>query len=177
MTHGLVARVRLTGVRCAHNVDVPHAGIVRLDVALQFVQKRVMRLSGVFLPREELCGGAGGFASGVNRLQKDPRRPSRDSRGLKDANSGGGIGARVQLEVAGDLVARRGGVPTGQIRGMAAHRRPALAFKAASSNPRRMGLKENDRRPRCIRHDSNSSRATRKNYQQWLSVRDSRMPG
>ncbi len=42
-----MARVRLTGVRWAHNVDVPQAGVVRLDVALQFVQKRAMRLGRI----------------------------------------------------------------------------------------------------------------------------------
>lgn len=45
--HRLVARVRLTGVRRAHDVDVRHAGIVRLDVALQFMQKRAMGLGRI----------------------------------------------------------------------------------------------------------------------------------
>lgn len=47
VAHRLVAGVRLTGVRRAHHVDVPHAGIVGLDVALQFVQKCAMRLGRV----------------------------------------------------------------------------------------------------------------------------------
>lgn len=45
--HGLMARVSLTRVRRAHHGDVGRAGIVRLDVALQLVEERVMRLSRV----------------------------------------------------------------------------------------------------------------------------------
>ncbi len=84
---------------------------------------------------------------------------------FREHASGRGIGARVQLEVAdswGDFAPRRGGLAPSQKRGVAAHRRPALSFLPPGRNPRRMGLKENDRRPRCIRHDSNSSRATAK---------------
>ena len=39
--------VGLTGVRRADHVDVGHVGIVGLDVALQFVEKRAMRLGWV----------------------------------------------------------------------------------------------------------------------------------
>ena len=42
-----MARVRLTRVRRADNVDVGRVGIVCLDVALQFVQKCAMRLGRV----------------------------------------------------------------------------------------------------------------------------------
>jgi hypothetical protein len=39
-----MALVGLTGVRRADHVDVGHVGIVGLDVALQLVQKRAVRL-------------------------------------------------------------------------------------------------------------------------------------
>jgi hypothetical protein len=42
-----MALVSLTCVRRAEHVDVGHVGIVGLDVALQLVKKRAMRLSGV----------------------------------------------------------------------------------------------------------------------------------
>jgi hypothetical protein len=42
-----MALVSLTRVRRADHVDVGHVGMVGLDVALQLVQKRPMRLSGV----------------------------------------------------------------------------------------------------------------------------------
>jgi hypothetical protein len=39
--------VSLARVRRAHHVDVGQVGIVRLDVSLQLLHKRAMRLSGV----------------------------------------------------------------------------------------------------------------------------------
>jgi hypothetical protein len=95
---------------------------------------------------------------------------------IPQRGSGRGVGARVHLEVAGNLAGRRCAAPTGEERRMAAHRVAALTVSSPSGRPCWMGLKENDRRSRCVRHDSNSSRATRKKHQQWLSVRNSGCP-
>jgi hypothetical protein len=76
--------------------------------------------------------------------------------------SGRGVGARVNLEIAGDLATRCGGTPPGKKRRMATHRVAAFPVPSPGRGPCGMGLKENDGPPGCVRHDSNSSRAIRK---------------
>jgi hypothetical protein len=49
--------VSLTGVRCAQHVNVGQVGIVRLNVSLQLVDKRAMRLSGVGQRLRRVCLG------------------------------------------------------------------------------------------------------------------------
>ena len=49
--------VSLTGVRCAQHVNVGQVGIVRLDVSLQLVDKRAMRLSRVGQRLRRVCLG------------------------------------------------------------------------------------------------------------------------
>ena len=55
VAHGLMAGVSMTRVRRAYHVDVGHVGIVSLDVALQLVEKRAMRLSGVGERLRSVC--------------------------------------------------------------------------------------------------------------------------
>lgn len=49
--------VSLTGVRRAQHVNVGQVGIVRLDVSLQLVDERAMRLSGVGQRLRRMCLG------------------------------------------------------------------------------------------------------------------------
>jgi hypothetical protein len=71
-------------------------------------------------------------------------------------HSGRGVGAGIHLEVADNGATRRGSALSGEERRMATHRLAAFPFTALSRGPGRMRPKENNRRPRCVRHDSNS---------------------
>jgi hypothetical protein len=92
--------------------------------------------------------------------------------------SGRGVGAGIHLEVADNGAIRRGSALSGEERRMATHRLAAFPLTALSRGPGRMRPKENNRRPRCVRHDSNSfQEQPRKSYEHCLSVTYSRMPG
>lgn len=96
-----------------------------------------------------VCSAAGIPGSGCER-----------DRANGTANSGGGIAAGVQLEVAdhrNHRVTSGCGALAGAERRMTAHCLIAFAFASLGGGPCWMGLKEDNRAFLCIRHDRHSS--------------------